>query len=182
MEAERDHIRRCIKAIDKICGTPPRGWYTGRLSPRTKTLVLEVYQEMKIPLLWNSDSYADDVPYWLDLPGEGLPSQRSILMLPYSFDCNDCKFTQANGFGGPRDFEEHLKNAFDTLYEEGCEGMPKMMSVGLHCRLSGKPARIPPLKSFMEYIAQKEEVWIATRTEIAEHFRDVLPFEKTQSL
>ena len=130
-------------------------------------------------LLWASDTYADDVPYWIDLPPErGNPDPKGCLMIPYSYDCNDFKFHIVTGFSDPSTFYTHLKNAFDVLYEEGEEGQPKMMTIGLHCRIIGRPSRFKALKGFVEYISQKEDVWVATRTEIAEVFKEQFPYRK----
>jgi peptidoglycan/xylan/chitin deacetylase (PgdA/CDA1 family) len=138
VDQEKDHIRKAITSLKDLSGYTPRGWYYGRDSTHSRTLVPEVYREMGEELLWYSDSYADDVPYWVDLPFEkDSPDPKGLLMVPYSFDCNDFKFyTAAASFGDPQGFFVHLKNAFDVLYEEGQEGMPKMMTVGLHCRIS----------------------------------------------
>lgn len=136
-------------------------------------------EEWKLTSRRQSDTYADDVPYWQDVPAEkDSPNPEGMLMVPYSYDCNDFKFHVASGFSAPMDFYDHLKNAFDVLYEEGKEGMPKMMTIGLHCRITGKPARFLPLKRFVEYISGKSDVWIATRTQIAEHFREKFPYKK----
>lgn len=132
-------------------------------------------------LVWASDTYADDVPYWIDLPKErGSPNPKGCLMVPYSFDNNDFKFLTASGFRDPKAFYEHIKNAFDVLYEEGQEGMPKMMTIGLHCRIIGKPGRFKALADFVDYISKKEGVWVATRTEIAESFREQFPYKQGQ--
>jgi peptidoglycan/xylan/chitin deacetylase (PgdA/CDA1 family) len=138
VDQEKDHIRKAITSLKDLSGYTPRGWYYGRDSTHSRTLVPEVYREMGEELLWYSDSYADDVPYWVDLPFEkDSPDPKGLLMVPYSFDCTDFKFyTAAASFGDPQGFFVHLKNAFDVLYEEGQEGMPKMMTVGLHCRIS----------------------------------------------
>lgn len=181
LEEEKAMIRKGIEAIKNVAGVYPKGWYYGRLSPRSHALVWEVYKEIGILLLWNSDTYADDVPYWVDVPAEkDEENPQGMLMVPYSYDCNDWKFTIPTGFSAPMDFYDHVKGAFDVLYEEGCEGMPKMMTVGLHCRCIGKPARFAALKKFAEYIAAKEGVWVATRTQIAEHFREKFPYKKGQ--
>lgn len=130
-------------------------------------------------LVWVSDSYADDVPYWFDLPGE----DGGCLMVPYSYDCNDFKFTTpSSGFRDPNGFLTHVKNAFDVLYEEGSdEGQgPKMMTIGLHCRIIGRPGRLAALRDFVDYISKKEGVWVATRTEIAETFKEQFPYKKGQ--
>ncbi|KAL2010602.1 hypothetical protein VTN00DRAFT_6409 [Thermoascus crustaceus] len=162
---------------------PPKGWYYGRLSTRSRALVWDVYKEMNLPLLWESDSCADDVPYWVDVPAEKDSlnnNPQGMLMIPYSYDCNDRKFSIPNGFSAPMDFYDHVKGAFDVLYEEGEAGMPKMMTVGLHCRCIGKPARFAALKRFVEYIAEKEGVWVATRTQMAGHFREKFPYRRGQ--
>ena len=156
-EEEKVQIRQCIETIEKLCGYPPRGWYTGRLSPRSQALVWEIYQEKGIPLLWVSDAYSDDLPYWMDVPAEkDVPEPEGMLVLPYSLDCNDFKFSTNNGFGGPSDFFEHCKNAFDVLFEEGVGGSPKMMSIGLHCRISGKPGRLAALRKFVVSMATSQ--------------------------
>jgi peptidoglycan/xylan/chitin deacetylase (PgdA/CDA1 family) len=146
--------------------------------------VPQVYAEMGEQLEWFSDTYADDVPYWTDLPLERAlttAESKGMLMLPYSYDCNDFKFHVAgSGFRDPNGFLTHLKNAFDVLYDEGKEGMPKMMTIGLHCRIIGRPGRFGALKQFVEYIASKEGVWVATRTDIARAFRDQFPYIKGQ--
>jgi peptidoglycan/xylan/chitin deacetylase (PgdA/CDA1 family) len=178
-EEEKEYIRKGINAIKEVSGVYPKGWYYGRLSPRSHALVWDVYKEMGLPLLWESDTYADDVPYWVDVPAEkDSPNPEGMLMVPYSYDCNDYKFNVATGFSAPLDFLDHVKGAFDVLYEEGTEGSPKMMTVGLHCRCIGKPARFAALQKFVEYIAAKEGVWVATRTQIAEHFREKFPYQK----
>jgi peptidoglycan/xylan/chitin deacetylase (PgdA/CDA1 family) len=180
-EEEKELIRKGIKAIQNVCGFAPKGWYYGRLSPRSHALVWDVYREMGLPLLWNSDCYDDDVPYWVDVPVEKDSSNpEGMLMIPYSFDCNDYKFHLDSGFSSPMDFYDQCKNTFDILYEEGEEGTPKMMSIGLHCRVMGKPGRLAALKKFVEYVAAKEDVWVATRTQIAEHFREKFPYKKGQ--
>ncbi|KAK0644770.1 Chitin deacetylase 1 [Lasiodiplodia hormozganensis] len=178
-EEEKALIKKGIETIQRITGEAPKGWYYGRLSPRSHALVWDVYKEMGLPLLWQSDSYADDIPYWVDVPAEkDDPNPQGLLMVPYSYDCNDYKFNVPTGFSAPMDFYDHVKGAFDVLYEEGSEGMPKMMTVGLHCRCIGKPARFAALKKFVEYISEKEGVWVATRTQIAEHFREKFPYRK----
>jgi peptidoglycan/xylan/chitin deacetylase (PgdA/CDA1 family) len=138
IDKEKDFIREAITSLKALAGYAPRGWYYGRDSPHSRALVPEVYREMGEDLVWYSDTYADDVPYWIDLPSERNSLEpKGLLMVPYSFDCNDFKFyTAASGFSDPRGFFDHLKNAFDVLYEEGLEGMPKMMTIGLHCRIS----------------------------------------------
>ena len=184
-DEEKAMIRNGIEAIKNVTGKPPVGWYYGRLSPRSRALVWDVFDAMGLPLLWQSDTYCDDLPFWTDVPAElalhragKIEEPHGMLMIPYSYDCNDFKFHTPTGFGGPGDFYQHLKNAFDTLYEEGVEdGLPKMMTVGLHCRIIGKPGRFAELKRFCEYVASREEVWVATREEIAQHWRAMRPYQ-----
>ncbi|KAL4783801.1 hypothetical protein BJX76DRAFT_357702 [Aspergillus varians] len=173
-------IRKAVTSLKSLTGYAPRGWYYGRQSPHSRTLIPQVYEELGEPLLWASDTYADDVPYWTDLAYERDSAEpKGCLMIPYSYDCNDFKFhTPGSGFRDPAGFLTHLKNAFDVLYEEGVEGMPKMMTIGLHCRIIGRPGRFKALQEFVEYIEGKEGVWVATRTEIAEAFREAYPYKR----
>lgn len=179
---EKDLIRQAITSLKNLAGYAPRGWYYGRPSPHSRTLVPQVYREMGEELVWASDTYADDIPYWIDLPLErDDPQPKGCLMVPYSYDCNDFKFhTAGSGFRDPRGFYEHLKNAFDVLYQEGEEGAPKMMTIGLHCRIIGRPGRFKALADFVDYVSKKEGVWVATRTEIAEAFKAQFPYKKGQ--
>lgn len=160
--AEKALIAKAITSLKSLSGYAPRGWYYGRNSPQSRTLVPQVYAEMGETLEWMSDTYADDVPYWTDLAHErDLPDDqaRGCLMVPYSYDCNDFKFhVVGSGFRDPQGFLTHIKNAFDVLYEEGQEGAPKMMTIGLHCRIIGRPGRFKALQEFAEYISQKEGV------------------------
>ncbi|KAG8673057.1 hypothetical protein FPOAC1_006360 [Fusarium poae] len=181
IEKEKEYIRKGINSLKSLTGYVPKGWYYGRPSPRSRTLVPQVYQEMGEELIWASDTYADDVPYWIDLPSErNEPSPKGCLMVPYSYDCNDFKFHTVTGFNDPDGFYTHLKNAFDVLYGEGEDGEPKMMTVGLHCRIIGRPGRFKALKDFVDYIALKDGVWVATRTEIAEVFKAQFPYNSGQ--
>ncbi|EIN04449.1 chitin deacetylase [Punctularia strigosozonata HHB-11173 SS5] len=172
-EAEKALIRAGIASIQRnsVSGKPPGGWYLGRPSTRSRALIAQVHKEQGIPLHWQSDSYADDLPYWIPYPGG--ERHEGLLMIPYTYDNNDFKFTQPPGFTSASGFEEYLKNAFDTLYEEG----GKMMSIGLHCRVIGKPGRFPALKHFVEYISKKPGVWVATRSEIAKHWAEKFPYD-----
>lgn len=182
VEKEKEYIKKGIESLKSLSGYAPKGWYYGRNSPHSRTLVPQVYQEMGEELLWTSDTYADDVPYWTDLNFEkDSASPKGQLMLPYSYDCNDFKFhVVGSGFRDPDGFYGHIKGAFDVLYEEGEKGMPKMMTIGLHCRIIGRPGRFAALKKFVEEIGKKEGVWVATRTEIAEAFRKEYPYKKGQ--
>ena len=194
VEREREMIVKGVKSLEALMRehgdgrkTSPVGWYYGRLSSQSRALVWDVFDELNLPLLWQSDAYSDDLPYWVDVPREQAmiaegkrkkADAKGMLMLPYSYDCNDFKFHTPTGFGGPGDFYDYLKNAFDVLYEEGKEGgNPKMMTVGLHCRIVGKPGRSAELKRFCEYVAQKEGVWVATREEIAREWREKRPYK-----
>jgi putative urate catabolism protein len=156
---EREHLRLAIAAIERTTGSRPVGWYTGRISANTRRLVAECGG-----FLYDSDSYADDLPYWLEV--EGHPH----LVIPYTLDNNDMKFAVNNGFGDGEAFFRYLRDSFDVLYAEGAE-QPKMMSVGLHCRLAGRPGRVAALARFLDHVGGHDRVWITTRAEIARHWR-----------
>lgn len=162
-DEEEVEIRKCVEVHQDLAGYAPRGWYVGRLSARSHSIIRDVYNKMDLPSPWISDSYADDLPYWQDLPrGQREQNKEGTLIIPYSLDCNDFKFNMPNNWSAPSDFVEYLKNAFDVLYEEGEEGAPKMMSIGLHCRISGHPGRLAALRQFLEYIKDKDGVWVTT--------------------
>ncbi|KAK4615940.1 Putative polysaccharide deacetylase [Fulvia fulva] len=177
VEKECQDVVNCASVIRQQTGEPPKGWYIGRLSPRTHRIIYHVYKEKGWEQPWLSDSYADDLPYWKPLPngceGNGREWQ---LVLPYSLDCNDFKYLMPNNWSSSEDFFQYLKDSFDELYREGEKGKAKMMSVGLHARISGKPGRIGTVSRFVEYVQSKRDVWIATRTEIAEHGRQTDPY------
>ncbi len=162
---ERDHMQRAVEAIQKATGERPVGWYTGRCGPNTRRLVVE-----DGGFLYDSDSYADDLPYWTAEYG------RPHLVIPYTLDANDMRFATAQGFNSGDQFFAYLKDSFDTLYEEG-EETPKMLSVGLHCRLVGRPGRAAALARFLDYVAEKERVWVCRRIDIARHWIDRHPFQ-----
>jgi peptidoglycan/xylan/chitin deacetylase (PgdA/CDA1 family) len=159
---ERSEIANAIRLHTEVTGERPLGWYTGRSSINTVRLVMEAGG-----FLYSSDSYADDLPYWIRGPKE------PHLIIPYTLDANDMRFVSAQGFSNGEDFFTYLKDSFDTLYAEG-ETSPKMMSVGLHCRLAGRPGRAASLMRFLDYIAGFERVWIPTRLQIARHWHDNL--------
>jgi putative urate catabolism protein len=161
---EREHIRLAIEAIERACGTRPVGWYTGRIGANTRRLVAEAGG-----FLYDSDSYADELPYWVEEAG------HPVLVIPYTLDVNDFKFLLANGFVRAEDFFAYARDAFDQLYEEG-GASAKMMSVGLHCRIIGRPARARGLDSFLAYVREHEDVWVTTRAEIARHWRERFPY------
>jgi putative urate catabolism protein len=157
---EREHIRLAIDAIERACGTRPVGWYTGRISENTRRLVAEAGG-----FLYDSDSYADELPYWVEEAG------HRVLVIPYTLDVNDFKFLLPNGFVTADDFFQYARDAFDQLYEEG----GRMMSVGLHCRIVGRPARARGLDRFLAYVREHEDVWVTTRAEVARHWRERFP-------
>ncbi len=155
-DEERAHIRRAIEAIESVCGVRPVGWYTGRISENTRRLVVE-----EGGFLYDSDSYADELPYWVDIGG------RDHLVIPYTLDANDFKFLLVNGFVTADQFHDYLVDSFEQLYEEG----GRMMSVGLHCRIVGRPGRAPALDRFLAHVKGREGVWVTTRADIARHWR-----------
>jgi putative urate catabolism protein len=159
-DQEREHMRLAIEAIERVCGTRPVGWYTGRISDNTRRLVVE-----EGGFLYDSDSYADELPYWLEVGG------RDHLVIPYTLDVNDMKFLIPNGFVTAGQFLEYLVDTFERLYEEG----GRMMNVGLHCRIVGRPGRASALDRFLAHVRQREGVWVATRAEIARHWREQHP-------
>ena len=158
-DVEREHMQKAIGIHTGLTGNRPLGWYTGRDSPNTRKLVLE-----DGGFLYDSDSYADDLPYWVE-SGKAEPH----LVIPYTLDNNDMRFATPQGFNSGEQFFQYLKDAFDTLYDEG-ETHPKMMNIGLHCRIVGKPGRFQGLKRFVEYASQKSGVWFCRREEIARHW------------
>ena len=158
-EEEREHIRRAIDVHTRTTGARPLGWYTGRTSPNTRRLVMEAGG-----FLYDSDSYADDLPYWLRNE-RGEPH----LVIPYTLDSNDMRFANTQGFNCGDQFFTYLKDSFDVLYREG-RTHPKMMSVGLHCRLVGRPGRSAALERFLDYVQGHPDVWICRRIDIARHW------------
>ena len=155
---EKKDMKLAIKTIKKIFGKRPLGWYTGRCSPNTRDLVFD-----DGGFLYDSDSYSDDLPYW------EYKKNKKQLIIPYTLDNNDMRFATNQGFNSGDQFYTYLKDSFDTLYEEG-KTNPKMMSVGLHCRLIGRPGRIQSLKKFLDYILKFNDVWICKRIDIANHW------------
>ena len=155
---EKKHMKLAIQAHKKIFGERPKGWYTGRCSPNTRDLVME-----DGGFLYDSDSYNDDLPYW------ETRGKKKQLIIPYTLDNNDMRFVTNQGFNTGNHFFTYLKDSFDTLYEEG-KISPKMMSVGLHCRIIGKPGRIQSLKKFLDYVLKHEDVWLCKRIDVAKHW------------
>lgn len=156
---EREHLAEAIRVHREATGERPTGWYLGRCSPNTHRLIAE-----EGGFLYNADTYADDLPYW-DL-SHGEPQ----LMIPYTLDANDMRFATPQGFNSGQQFYDYLKDTFDVLYAEGA-AKPRMMSIGLHCRLAGRPGRTAALARFLDYIAAKDAVWCARRIDIAGHWR-----------
>jgi allantoinase len=156
---ERDHMARAVASIERLTGARPLGWYTGRTSERTQRLVAE-----NGGFLYDADSYADDLPYWLKVAG------RDHLIVPYTLDANDMRFATVQGFNSGDQFFAYLRDSFDVLYAEGADA-PKMMSVGLHCRLAGKPGRLAALERFLDHVEKHDKVWICRRIDIARHWR-----------
>jgi putative urate catabolism protein len=154
-DTERAHLERAISVHTRVVGNRPLGWYTGRVSPNTRRLVVE-----EGGFLYDSDSYADDLPYWVREHG------RPHLVIPYTLDANDMRFATNQGFNSGDQFFAYLKDTFDTLYAEG-DRAPKMMSVGLHCRLAGRPGRTAALARFLDYVQGHEAVWLCRRVDIA---------------
>jgi putative urate catabolism protein len=158
IDEEREHMRRAIEIHKRLTGERPLGWYTGRTSPKTRRLVVE-----DGGFLYDADDYSDDLP-WYDRR-YGKPQ----LVVPYTLDANDMRFATPQGFNSGEQFFQYLKDSFDALYAEGAR-TPRMMSVGLHCRLAGRPGRIASLERFLAYAAKKPRVWIARRIDIARHW------------
>ncbi len=155
---ERAHIAEAVRLHAEVTGSKPMGWYTGRCSVNTVALAAEQGFD------YIADSYADDLPYWMRV------GDRDQLIVPYTLDANDMRFATPQGFNAGEQFESYLKDSFDTLYEEGKNGAPKMLSIGLHCRLIGRPGRVKSLTNFIKYARKKNKVWFARRIDIARHW------------
>ena len=156
--AERADLIEAVRIHTEVTGARPLGWYTGRTSVNSLKLVLE-----DGGFTYSSDSYADDLPYWVKGP------RGPHVIVPYTLDANDMRFVNAQGFAGSDEFFGYLRDAFDVLYAEG-QDAPKMMSIGLHCRLTGRPGRTAGLARFLDHIAKHDRVWVATRLDIARHW------------
>ncbi|MDP5336885.1 MAG: allantoinase PuuE [Paracoccaceae bacterium] len=166
-DEERAAIAEAIRLHAEVVGERPRGWYTGRCSANTVRLVAE-----EGGFDWISDTYDDDLPYWLEV------GDRDQLIIPYTLEANDMRFATAPGYTTGGQFFDYLKDAFDTLYAEGAAGRPAMMSVGLHCRLIGRPGKIAGLKRFIDYIAGFDGVWCPRRIDIADHWAATHPHQR----
>lgn len=165
IDIERSHMQEAIEVQKQLTGERPLGWYTGRTSENTRKLVVD-----EGGFLYDSDDYSDDLPFWSKV------TNKNHLIIPYTLDVNDMRFTTNQGFNSAKQFFQYLKNSFDILYKEGSQN-PKMMSVGLHCRLIGKPGRFPALEKFIKYVKKFENVWFAKRIEIAKHWRKFHPYK-----
>ena len=167
---EREHMALGMQAIERLLGQRPLGWYTGRDSPNTRRLVAD-YGGFE----YNSDYYGDDLPFWMRVrrsDGEQVPQ----LVVPYTLDCNDMRFALPQGFSHGDPFFAYLRDAFDVHYAEGAE-RPTMMSIGMHCRLLGRPGRFRALQRFLDYVQQHDRVWVARRIDIARHWKQVHPYD-----
>ena len=171
---ERAHMAEALDIIEKLSGERPLGWYTGRDSPRTRRLVVDDGR-----LLYDSDYYGDDLPFWMKVQrtdGQVVPH----LVVPYTLDCNDMRFALPQGYSHADPFFQYMKDSFDALYAEGDPrglNRPKMMSIGMHCRLLGKPGRITALQRFMAHVAAHPDVWVCRRIDIAQHWIAQHPFQ-----
>jgi putative urate catabolism protein len=170
---EREHMRLGLDAIEKLTGNRPLGWYTGRDSPQTRRLVAD-----DGGLMYDSDYYGDDLPFWMKVKRtDGTVVPR--LVVPYTLDTNDMRFSLPQGFAQAEDFFIYLRDSFDALYAEGDpngQNAPKMMSIGMHCRLLGRPGRLVALQRFLDHVAKHDKVWICRRVDIARHWQATHPF------
>jgi putative urate catabolism protein len=165
IETEREHMQQAIAIQTRITGSRPLGWYTGRNSPNTLRLVVE-----EGGFVYCADSYADDLPYWHN------QYDKPQLIVPYTLDANDMRFGTYQGFNAGDQFYTYLKDTFDMLYQEGASA-PKMMSIGLHCRLAGRPGRAAALARFLDYVSDHDQVWVTRRIDIARHWQQHFPYQ-----
>jgi len=169
-DVERAHMAEAMQIIEKLTGTRPQGWYTGRDSPNTRRLAADYGFE------YDSDYYGDDLPFWMKVrKTDG--SDAAQLIVPYTLDCNDMRFALPQGYSHADPFYQYMKDSFDALYAEGDEA-PKMMSIGMHCRLLGRPGRITALQRFLDHIGQHDKVWVCRRIDIARHWAREFPAPK----
>ncbi len=167
-DVEREHLERAVAIQRQLTGAAPLGWYTGRDSPNTRRLVVE-----HGGFEYDSDYYGDDLPFWTEVElSDG--SRKPHLVVPYTLDANDMRFATPQGFNTATHFFEYLRDSFDVLYAEGAE-WPRMMSIGMHCRLLGRPGRFHALQQFLDYIDQFDGVWVCRRIDIARHWKQVHP-------
>jgi putative urate catabolism protein len=171
-KAEREHVSRAVVVIKRLTGKAPEGWYTGRDSPNTRRLVVE-----HGGFVYDADSYADDLPYWTEV--ETQDGVKPHLVVPYALDTNDMRFTTPQGFNSGGQFFAYLRDAFNVLHAEGDPAgldAPKMLSIGLHCRIAGRPGRLAALARFLDYVQRQDAVWIARRIDIARHWMATHPY------
>ncbi len=167
---EREHMARAVATIERLTGERPLGWYTGRDSPNTRRLVAE-----HGGFAYDSDYYGDDLPFWLQVRRrDGTLTPQ--LVVPYTLDTNDMRFALPQGFAQGDDFFTYLRDSFDVLYAEG-EHTPKMLSIGMHCRLLGRPGRLRALQRFLDHVQAHDKVWVCRRIDIARHWQQVHPFD-----
>lgn len=169
---EREHMRLAMTGIVRLTGERPLGWYTGRDSPNTRRLVADYGG-----FAYDSDYYGDDLPFWMKVEksdGSTVPH----LVVPYTLDCNDMRFALPQGYSHADPFFHYMRDTFDVLYEEGDE-TPRMMSIGMHCRLLGRPGRITALQRFLDHIAAHDRVWVCRRIDIARHWRQAHPYPES---
>ena len=167
---EREHMRMGMQAIEQLTGERALGWYTGRDSPNTRRLVAD-YGGFE----YDSDYYGDDLPFWMKVKkSDG--SVAPHLVVPYTLDTNDMRFSLPQGFAQAEDFFIYLRDSFDALYAEG-ETSPKMLSIGMHCRLLGRPGRIVALQRFLDHVQEHDKVWICRRIDIARHWKQTHPYQ-----
>lgn len=171
IETERAHMQEAVQIFRELTGSAPLGWYTGRDSPNTRQLVVE-----HGGFAYDSDYYGDDLPFWTEVETSG-GVKAPHLVVPYTLDSNDMRFATPQGFNTSEHFYQYLKDSFDVLYEEG-EDAPKMLSIGMHCRLLGRPGRFPALQRFLDYVQSHDKVWICRRIDIAEHWKKTHPFSE----
>ena len=171
IETERAHMQEAVQIFRELTGSAPLGWYTGRDSPNTRQLVVE-----HGGFAYDSDYYGDDLPFWTEVETSG-GVKAPHLVVPYTLDSNDMRFATPQGFNTSEHFYQYLKDSFDVLYEEG-EEAPKMLSIGMHCRLLGRPGRFRALQRFLDYVQSHDKVWICRRIDIAEHWKKTHPFSE----
>jgi allantoinase len=175
---ERAHMAEAVQIMRELTGVAPLGWYTGRDSPNTRRLIVE-----HGGFAYDADNYADDLPFWQNVEhtnADGRAARSPQLVVPYTLDTNDMRFAAMQGFNSGTQFFDYLKDAFDTLYAEGDPAglnQPKMLSIGLHCRIVGRPGRAAALARFLDYVQGHDQVWITRRIDIADHWRATHPFE-----
>lgn len=170
LETERMYMDQALSVLEALFGKTPIGWYTGRDSPNTRQLLVEFPQ-----IKYDCDYYGDDLPFWTTLNQED-GTTRPHLIIPYTLESNDMKFCSPGGFNSGEQFFQYLKDAFDVLYAEG-ETAPKMLSIGMHCRILGRPGRFKALQRFLDYVQSHDRVWICQRNDIAEHWYAHHPYQ-----